>query len=185
MKTGLVKNNTNNSGLQNINTVLILGPPRTGTTLLGYLLAGGKHVQYFSEPFIFPKNRKIIKQIIRLRLRKKFNLTPPKNDGMQSLLQYFKNVATNYHCEHLLIKETYRMNFVLPNSQEIEQIISKFDSSIAVVRHPYNAAYSTIQNLRYWHGISGTFLLLINPEIYKFKDDTEILEWFCENWIEK
>lgn len=184
METGTAASIVSNVEKQTINTVLIVGPPRTGTTLLGYLLAGGKDVLYLSEPFIMIiHNRNVIKKIDRLILKKRFKVDPPKIDDIHNWVQYFKKIAASNKCHHLLIKETFRLHPVLSSSQAIEKLISEFDSSIAIIRHPYNTVFSTIKHLRPWCGIIGTFLRIINPEIYKFKDETEIVKWSCKNWL--
>lgn len=178
-----------------VTTMFVIGVPRTGTTLLGYLLAGGDSVLCFSEPFfaytIFPH---WLFRLFLLRMRKEAHLssfTPSEHCDEDGLLTYLKDLAESNELSFLVIKETYRLGRRWENVGWLDRIAAGNDPVVAITRHPYDAAVSSIRFTswmrdtvigRMTERVFGRLVRIWLPKVPVFVDDREIVEYFAQNW---
>ena len=95
-----------------VNPVFIIGPPRTGTTLLARLLAGAPGVLSLSEPFLVqavaPPWR--LRRFL-CRYQKSAGLIPvppPRDCNADRLLTFLHSLAARNNLPVLAVKETFR-----------------------------------------------------------------------------
>lgn len=168
-------------------TAFIIGLPRSGTTLLSFLLAGVDRSLSLSEPFL----AHAIYSPLRLRwffsrLQKKANLqrlSAPKCADYTGFLDYLSEIARINKLKHLIIKETFRAGREWDNLAMLNHMASSKDPIIAIMRHPYDIAYSSIRFTRWWRGIVGRALRIAAPGLPLFSDDREVVQYTAENWL--
>ena len=168
-------------------TIFIIGPPRSGTTLLSYLLAGGEGVLSLSEPFrlyrVFP-NWGLRWTFWRLqRSAGLLRMPPPTHSHEADFLDYMRDLTVANNLSHLVIKETYRSDREWANVGLLDWLIKTDEPVIAIIRHPYDAAVSTLRMFRLWRGVVGRLVRPIVPDLPLFSGDREIVEYFAESWL--
>lgn len=169
-----------------VKTVFIVGPPRSGTTLLSYLLAGGKGALSLSEPFlahtIYPHWRL---RWFFARIRKAGGLRKvpvPRNSDHDRFMQFLSELAKTNGLPYLVIKETYRLGREWANTELMDRVTSGPYATVPITRHPYDAAVSTLRFCRWWRGIPGRLARCWVHGLPLFADDTHLMQYFAENW---
>ena len=169
-----------------VSTAFLIGPPRCGTTLLGYLLGGGQDVMSLSEPFLAyaiydpPRLRKFFLRLERKEGLKR--LIPPDRADPEAFLNFLQSLAQGNGLRRLVIKETYRQDQAWDNVRMLNWIASGPHRVAAITRHPYDAAVSTLKFCRWWRGAVGHVIRLWAPGLPLFRNDEELTEYFAVNW---
>ena len=176
-----------NSAIQKLNSVkttFVIGLPRSGTTLLAYLLAGGDHVLSLSEPFLSRAvcRHRLLNVIFFPKIRK-YRISPPKNCDEIGFLAYLKNFSSNLGFSSLIIKETFRLEPYFENITLLNHIANNGEPVAAITRHPYDSAASTLKMFRQWRGVTGKLMSIIISGFPVFNEDRNVIEWFAENWL--
>jgi hypothetical protein len=168
----------------------IIGPPRSGTTLLAHLIGGGQDVLSFSEPHLcrsimppWQLNRFFYRFEKSVGLRRR---RPPFRGDARQFTDYLRRLARDNGFHYLAIKETYRHHGLTPiwhNGPLLDRIVAGTAPVIALVRHPYDIAASTIKLCRWVIGLPGRFIRLRLPNLCGFPDSTEVVRWAADNWV--
>ncbi len=172
------------SSSQFVKTTFVIGLPRSGTTLLSYLLAGGDNILSLSEPFLSRAvcRHRVLNGIYFPKIRKS-RISPPRNCDEIGFLTYLKNFSKNSGFSSLIIKETYRLRPYLENTELINSLASNGEQVVAITRHPYDTAISTIRLFRQLRGVKGRLMRIIISGFPVTSDDREVVEWFAQNWL--
>ncbi len=167
-------------------TVFLVGPPRSGTTLLAFLLAGGPQVLSLSEPFrlheVFPRYG--LRWIAR-SLRKRHNFragAPPQGSTDSVVLEFLREAAQHNNLRSLVIKETFRSDLAWANVALLDSFVRSGDPVIGIIRHPFDCAVSTLRMFRLWRGIVGHLTQFIVPDLPLFRGDADIAEYVAKTW---
>jgi len=170
---------------QDVKTTFVIGLPRAGTTLLASLLAGSDSVISLSEPFLSRTARRhwLLNPIFFPKIRN-YRITPPRNGDEMDFLVYLKNFANDLGFSSLIIKETYRLCPCLENTTILNRIATSGEPVVAITRHPYDTAVSTIRLFRRFRGINGKLMRIIVSGLPVFSGDRKVVEWFAQNWVD-
>lgn len=174
-----------------VKPVFIIGPPRTGTTLVSFLLGGGEGTLSLSEPFhahaIMPH---WAQHRFFCRLQKSAGLNhvrPPRRFHRQRFQVFLRDLAAHNGLPFLIIKETFHHRRLKPpwcNFELLDGFASEQDPIIGVVRHPYDTAASTVRLLRRLvFGPSGWLVRRLFRNVPRFVDNTDIVRWSAENYL--
>lgn len=193
---------------------LIVGPPRSGTTMLASLLAADPTQLSLSEPLlahaILPAWRQ--KHFLR-RIAREGRLpvtATPTRPSESELLRWILKRAAEAGCASLVIKETYRGAMPWPGWNNAEQmrrlatgeiaravslVSNEMDRDaklfgpvwprLAIIRHPYAVAASTIKLCRAllaFRGLLGRLVRLRWPVIPAIRDADEVVLAAAGNW---
>ena len=168
-------------------TVFLVGLPRSGSTLLSFLLAGIPDSLTFSEPYlaqdILPQwllrryFRRIERSVGLARVR------VPRPCSPAALLEHMKHMATVNRLRYLIVKETYRCTREWQNAHLLERLAEQGERFIAIHRHPYDIAVSSIKFCRWWRGIPGHLIRLVVPRLPLFPTDHALVEHCTDNWV--
>ncbi len=167
----------------------ILGPPRSGTTMLGYVLAGGSGVLSLSEPYLahsVTRDWQLHRMFLRLQATGKLRRRrPPFHGDSEQFGAFLRQMALDNGYRRIVIKETYRRAAPHPdwsNESLIERLASSGAPILALIRHPYDVAASTIKLCRWVIGLPGWFLRLRAPNLPTFRTATDVVRWAAGNW---
>ncbi len=172
-----------------VHTAYIIGPPRSGTTMLGYVLAGDKATLSLSEPYL-AHSVTCDWQLQRMfyRLQKAGHLRrrkPPYHGDAQAFGRFLVQMARDNDYQRLVIKETYRRTG-LPadwcNEPLLDELLSGGAATLALIRHPYDVAASTIRLCRWVIGWPGRLLRLRARNLPTFPTADAVVRWAAENW---
>lgn len=200
----------------NLKIALIVGPPRSGTTMLASLLAADATQLSLSEPLlahaILPawRQQHFLRRIAREgRLPKARTPTRPSES---EFLRWIAERAATAGCASLVIKETFRGAMPWPgwnNAEQIERLATgeiaramalrpiansagagmmTFDAEwqrLAIIRHPYAVAASTIKLCRLllsFGGLLGRLVRLRWPVLPALRDADEVVLAAARNW---
>lgn len=168
---------------------LVIGPPRSGTTMLGFLLAGGTGVMSLSEPHLahailkdwrlqrFFRNHQKAAGLKRRR--------PPFRGDAADFGRFLTRSAADNGFRRLVIKETYRRGGVHRNwcnEPVMDRLMDSHESVVALIRRPYDVAASTIKLCRWVIGPRGWLLKACFWNIPIFPTATHVVRWAAENW---
>ncbi len=163
-----------------------IGLPRAGTTLLGNLLAGGDNQLSLSEPYLaFDILGRWRLPIFFNRLAKKAGLKPlrvPTGHDERAFADYLLKLASLNNLRHVVIKETYRDSQDWANADLLTRLTAPPAGAVAIHRHPYDIAVSTIRFCKYWRGITGHLIRLWIPRLPLFATDRHIVEHVASDW---
>jgi len=169
-------------------TVFLIGPPRSGTTLLSFLLAGGLDVLSLSEPFrlheVFPRYglwwtyRGMAKKHGFQAIAPQRRLTDP------ALLAHLRDAAARNSMRTLVIKETFRSDREWVNLRLLDSFVEGGDPVIAILRHPFDCAVSTLKMFRLWRGVVGHLVRPIVPDLPLFRGDPDIAAYVAKTWCD-
>ena len=85
----------------------------------------------------------------------------------------------------LAIKETYRRRG-LPsawlNGPLLDRLVAGGPPIVALIRHPYDVAASTIHLGRWVTGWLGRLIRVRAPNFCSFRDKDHVVEWAADNW---
>jgi len=167
----------------------VIGPPRSGTTLLSYLLAGGQGVLSLSEPFLAHavqpdwKLQRFFCHYQRaagLRRRR-----PPYQGNAERFGRFLRQMAVENGFRELVIKETYRrggLRTAWHNETLLDRLVRGGEPAIALIRQPYDLAASS---LHLFHWVTGPRGWLIRVRVRRapaFWNTTQVVRWAAENW---
>jgi hypothetical protein len=169
--------------------LLIVGPPRSGTTLLTHVLGGGDGVLCVSEPFLcraimlpWQLNRFFYRFQASAGLARR---RPPLRGNVEQFARFLRQIARENGFRHLVIKETYRRSGLKPiwhNESLLDGFVGRATAVTALLRHPYDVAASTVGLCRWVTGVRGRLFRIRLPNLPAFRDGTEVVRWAAENW---
>jgi hypothetical protein len=168
----------------------MIGPPRTGTTLLSRLLASSDAVLSLSEPFHLHAilHRWVLagyywqfqRRCGLRRMRLPSRCTPGR------YLDFLRRLAEANGMRSLVIKEVFHQQELRPpfrNLGLLNQITAGNDRIIGIIRHPYDTAASTVLLLNWLLGKHrGCIIRWLWPSAPRFRDDDHIIRWAAGNW---
>lgn len=169
-----------------MNTMFVIGPPRSGTTLLGFMLGGGPDVLSLSEPYlgrsIFGPRR--LSRHLKGVFRKNGLLfeAPPRTTEAHTFLEYLERLTRINNIPALVIKETYREGKDWDNVELLDWAARSTKPVLGITRHPYDAAVSTLRFCKWWRGLVGHLIRLYIPRLPLFSTDEILMEYFASNW---
>jgi hypothetical protein len=160
-----------------VKPIFMIGPPRTGTTLLSRLLASGEGVLSLSEPF----------HLHAILHRCGFRRTRlPTRCAPEQYLSFLRRMAEVNGLRHLVIKEVFHelgLRSPFRNLGLLNRITAHGDRMIGIIRHPYDTAASTVGLLHWLLGQHrGCIIRLLLPSVPRFRDDSHIVRWAAANW---
>lgn len=171
--------------------ILVVGPPRTGTTLLGFLLGGGEGVFSLSEPFILYQlwKRRSLRWFFywtQFKCRMKFRRVPDDCTAAE-FLHFLKEMTYENGLTHLTIKETFHegdLPEMWRNAKLLGQLKSLADYTVGITRHPFDAA-SSMFKLFYtllfkWQ---KHILRRVFPYSPRFETTDDLVRWTANNWV--
>lgn len=170
--------------------IFLIGPPRTGTTLLARLLAAGRDVLSLSEPFHLHTllHPWALRGFFRI-FERKHALRPaalPWHCTENGFLRYLQQLAGANNMRGLVIKEVFKQPELptpFPNYEQLNRFLDAGAPSIGIIRHPCDAAASTLGLLRWLLSMHrGCFIRWFWPTTPRFRDDDEIVRWAAINW---
>lgn len=171
----------------------IIGPPRSGTTLLASMLAAGDGVLSLSEPWL-------AHAILPVWRRQRFfrrmqcdgrlpRIRPPFDDRRDAFARFLGAMARRGGFSRLLVKETFRDGLRLAswnNLDLMDALVESGSPCVAVVRDPYAVAASSIRlaapllRLRGW---SGAAYRLLVPFVPAFWTADDVVLAAARNWV--
>lgn len=175
-------------------TAFIVGVPRSGTTLLGYMLAGGNDVLCLSEPFFIRSSHPgwLFRSSMRRmqRAAKMDCVAVPKRCDEEDFLRYLRELARRKGSAFLVIKETFRIGPAWGNVEFLTRLAAGPDRVVGIIRDPYDTAVSTLRFWRFWPGalgriVEGTMRRLIGMQASvppRFADARELVHYVAMNW---
>lgn len=173
-------------GDQATNTVFVVGPPRSGTTLLGFMLGGGPDVLSLSEPYLARSifgARRLKRHFGRLAKKSRLRFEPPPDrcdDG--EFLAYLERFARLNCLGSLIVKETFREGKDWDNVALLDWAAGGSRPVLGITRHPYDAAVSTLRFCKWWRGVIGHLIRLYIPRLPLFANDEILMDYFAANW---
>lgn len=170
-----------------VGVAFVVGLPRSGTTLLAYLLAGCRQSLSLSEPYLAHaifNERRLARFFRHAKGKTRLAEFPQPAPAMSrdGMLDYLIGVAAANGLPHLILKETYRLGGNWDNVALMNWIAAGGHPVVAIARHPYDIAVSSIRFTRWWRGPIGHFLRLWAPGLPLFADDAEVAEYVGLNW---
>lgn len=171
-------------------TVLVLGPPRSGTTLLGWLLARDGHSLSLSEAFLARSvmpHWKLHRLLMRLARRARLaRLRPPADSSEPGYMGYLRRLARDSGYPLLVLKETYREAGMPPawsNEAQLDRLLDHVDATLTLIRHPADVAASSIRLFRPMTGLAGRFSHWRWPTLPWFANRDAVVDWAARNWL--
>jgi hypothetical protein len=168
---------------------LVVGPPRSGTTLLAHLLAGGQGVMSLSEPFLVHAFRPDWwLQRFFCRYQKSAGLRrrrPPVRGDAERFLRFLVRMGIENAYEALLIKETYRRSGLHPNWHNeplLGELASRSTAVVGLIRHPHDLAASSVHLFRWVTGPRGWLVRIRVPNVPTFWTSMQVVRWAADNW---
>lgn len=171
-----------------VKPAFILGPPRSGTTLLADILARGDGVLSLSEPFfacraLHPRVSRMFFQVLRTYLQ--WSPRVPDTSCPARLFEFLRDCAL-HKGQRLIIKEVYGgfdHPHPLSNMKTTNAIINSGAPIIAIVRNPLDTVASTLKVVnRYVSGWRHRALSLACDSVPRFKDEQDIARHAAINW---
>jgi len=98
-------------------------------------------------------------------------------------LAYLKKFSSDLGFSSLIIKETYRITPYFENNKFLSRIASSGEHLVAITRHPYDTAVSTIRLFRQWRRVFGKLMRIMVPGLPVFNEDRDAVEWVAANWL--
>ena len=176
--------------MDQIHPVFLIGPPRTGTTLLARLLAAARGVLSLSEPFHLHTllNPWVLRGFFR-HFEWKHGLRRAAMEldcDEKGFFRYLKGMTRVNGMRHLVIKEVFKQPELptpFPNFEQLNRLLDTRTAAVGIIRHPCDAAASTLGLLRWLLGKHrGCFIRWFWPTTPRFRDDNEIIRWAAINW---
>jgi len=147
------------------------------------MLAGGDGVLSLSEPFLSlsARRHRLLNWLYFPTIRK-YRIVPPRNCDELGFLNYLRDFSGALGFSSLVIKETFRQEPCLENTGLINLLSATGVPVIAITRHPYDIAVSTLSFFRQLRGVKGRLTQIIVSGFHIFSDDHEVVEWLSNNW---
>ena len=175
---------------QTVEELYVIGPPRSGTTLVGLLFAGGGNAISLSEPYL---THSILPDWQLQRFFYSFQkkaalhrLRPPGHARAVQMGRFFRRLASVNGFRRLVIKETYRREGLAEswhNEPLLDDLASSGGPVVSLIRNPYDVAASTIKLCRWVIGFPGRLLRLRMPYLVAFRDRAHVVRWAAANWV--
>jgi hypothetical protein len=168
----------------------IIGPPRSGTTLMAFLLGGGAGVLCLSEPFLqysIAPHWKLNRFFYRFEKSAGLARTrPPQKGDNRRYGAFLRRLARMNGFRYLAIKETFRHERperCWCNAEFLDGLATDGTPMVTLIRHPYDIAASTIKLCRWVTGLRGWMLRCRWPFLPHFRNHTGIVRWAVRNWV--
>ena len=168
---------------------MIIGPPRSGTTLLCYLLAGDPQTITISEPHLaadalpvwrlhrFHRRLQLAAGLKRLR--------PPFHPDPPAYGRFLTEVARENGYSQIVIKETWRgggLSTQWCNRELIDELTIR--PTACIIRHPADTVASTLRLARWVTGWTGRLTRIRWPNLPHFRERAAVARWAAANWRE-
>ena len=178
------------SVLTAVDEMYVIGPPRSGTTLVGLLFAGGENALSLSEPYL---THSILPDWQLQRFFHSFEkkagmrrLRPPHNVAAPAMGPFFRRLAQENGFRRLVVKETYRregLTGIWHNERLLDDLVATGKPTVLLIRNPYDVAASTIKLCKWVIGLPGRLLRLRMPYLVSFSDRAHVVRWAAANWV--
>lgn len=172
-----------------VHTALLLGTPRSGTTLVSALLAGAPESLSLSEPYLahgilpdWKLHRFLMRCQREARMRR---IRPPFRGDAAAFGAFLTRLAAANGCRRLLIKETFRDAPPHPawqNAELLDALVQRIPSA-ALLRDPFDTAASTVNLCKPVLGAVGMLLRWRWRALPKFRDADAVVAWSARNWV--
>lgn len=175
-------------GAASVGVALIVGPPRSGTTLVSRLLSSVPRACSLSEPFLA---RSVLPDWRFQRLLYQFQREnrlarrrAPHNVTDQRYLTFLREMAAENGLSRLLLKETFRGYGDWPTWRN-EALLGRLTQAptVGILRDPVDVAASTLKLCRWVTGWRGRLLRLRWPNTPWFCNEFAVAEWAAHNWV--
>ena len=174
-----------------VRPVFIVGPPRSGTTLMARILAHSDDVLSLSEPFCAWRVMPAWMSkpfFCWLQYRFQQRMIPPKSDSPAAFFDFIRQLALGSHRGVLVIKEVYHDAGLPPlwfNVDLLDEVAQSGAPVIAVMRDPFDTVASTMELVsRYVWGWCGFALRRVLPSFPRFTDEAEVVRCAARNWAQ-
>jgi hypothetical protein len=170
-------------------THYVIGPPRSGTTILCYLLAGAQHTLSLSEPDLARE------ALPTWRLHRFYRrilaaggcrpVRPPFSKDRGEYRRYLGTIAQRNGLTRLIIKETYRGTPISrrwSNESFLASVVGSQAGCAFVIRDPYDTCASFVRLARWVTGWTGRLIRLRWPDLPWFADADAAVRWSADNW---
>lgn len=101
-----------------------------------------------------------------------------------ALLTHLRDAATRNSMNTLVIKETFRSDREWVNLKLLDSFVDSGDPVVAIIRHPFDCAVSTIKMFRLWRGIVGHIVRPIVTDLPLFDGDPDIAAYVAKTWCD-
>ncbi len=179
--------------VENIHQVLIIGPPRSGTTLLAFVIGGGSRVLSLSEPYLVRallpdwRLQRFFRRLQRQAKLPSIPLQPRAN--LAAFGQFLRQTAAAGGLPIVAIKETFH-EYGLGSHGEcwrnegiLNELVATSAATIAIVRHPLDTAASTVNLAEPWVvGWLGRLVRITAPRAPYFANRTAVVRTAAANW---
>jgi hypothetical protein len=174
-----------------VRAVFVIGPPRTGTTLLSHLLAGVPGVLSVSEPFLVHAvvpHWRLHRFLCRFQKSAALSrVSPPRACSADRLFAFLRELAARNSLPVLAIKETFRAiarDSAWDNVGLLDRLVTSGGHNLAIIRQPYDTTVSTMKLLRGVVGFRGRLTQkFVFPNCPTFANHTELVRWISANWV--
>ena len=173
-----------------IGEMYVIGPPRSGTTLVGLLFAGGGDALSLSEPYL---THSILPDWQLQRFFHSFEtkaglrrMRPPNHARAETMGRFFRLLARENGFRRLVVKETYRregLTGIWHNEPLLDDLAASGVPTVLLIRNPYDVAASTIKLCKWVIGFPGRLLRLRMPYLVSFTDREHVVRWAAANWV--
>lgn len=172
-----------------VRAILIVGPPRTGTTLLSSLLGGGSSVLSLSEPLLIHQLAKPARLrwfFTRFQRRARLRpVDPPLSSTPDEFLDFLCAIARRNGLQYLAIKETFHNGAMPPhwhNADGIRDLLPRFHAVEGIIRHPLDTVASTLKLFTpVLFGWQHRVLRKLFPRFPHFESPGEFVRWVAAN----
>jgi len=176
---------------EKVRTVFVIGPPRTGTTLLAQLLGGGPGILSLSEPFLVhavAPHWRLHRFLCRFQKSAGLiRVLPPRVCSADRLFAFLCELAARNNLPVLAVKETFRdiaRDSAWDNVELLDRFVASGSRMVAIIREPYDTTVSTIKLLRGVVGFRGWLTRkFVFPNCPTFTDTGRLVRWISANWV--
>ncbi|MEP0848635.1 MAG: sulfotransferase [Phycisphaerae bacterium] len=168
---------------------LLVGTPRSGTTLISSMLGGARGVLSLSEPYLthaVMPDWKLHRFFWRFQRDAGLLRRPPPFCGdARAFGRFMALTAAENGFGCLAIKETFRsapVHAAWDNIGLLGELASQASACAALIREPFDTAASTIKFCRPILGLLGRVARIRWPNTPLFRNADAVAEWSARNW---
>lgn len=168
---------------------LLVGTPRSGTTLVSSMLGGARGVLSLSEPYLthaVMPDWKLHRFFWRFQRDAGLRRRPPPFRGdARAFGRFMAATAAENGFGCLAVKETFRsapVHAAWDNIALLGELASQASACAALIRDPFDTAASTINFCRPILGLLGRAARIRWPNTPLFRDADAVAEWAARNW---